>query len=75
MRHATHFVSQITDSSGGVVLAPEAAVDAGTQAIPADVASDTTLSTEGVAEYSRRSLDGDGRWPARPVPRASRTAR
>ncbi|SDG84741.1 transglycosylase domain-containing protein [Klenkia brasiliensis] len=59
VRHATHFVSQITDSEGGVVLAPGAAVDAGTQAVPADVASDTTLSTEGVAEYSRRSLDGD----------------
>ncbi|SCX59038.1 Membrane carboxypeptidase (penicillin-binding protein) [Klenkia marina] len=59
VRHATHFIQQVTDSEGGVVVSPESVVDAGTQAIPADVASDTTLSTEGVAAYSKRSLDGD----------------
>ena len=59
VRHATHYIAQVTDSEGGLVVTPESVVDAGTQAIPADVASDTTLSTEGVAEYSRRSLDDD----------------
>ncbi len=59
VRHGTHIVSQVTDSAGGVIVSPDAVVDTGTQAMPADVASDTTFSMEGVAEYSRRSLDGD----------------
>ncbi|MCO7219392.1 transglycosylase domain-containing protein, partial [Klenkia sp. PcliD-1-E] len=59
VRHGTHIVSQVTDSAGGVIVSPDAVVDTGTQAMPADVASDTTYSMEGVAEYSRRSLDGD----------------
>ncbi|KQS66832.1 transglycosylase domain-containing protein [Modestobacter sp. Leaf380] len=58
VHHATHIVSSVTDSEGGVLVAPESTVDAGTQAMPADVAADTTFSMEGVAEYSRRSLDG-----------------
>ncbi len=59
VRHATHIVSSVTDAAGGVLVSPASVVDAGTQAIPADVASDTTYAMEGVAEYSRRSLDGD----------------
>ena len=59
VHHATHMVSSVTDAEGGVLVSPESVVDAGTQAMPADVASDTTFSMEGVAEYSRRSLDGD----------------
>ncbi|MCU1620183.1 MAG: peptidoglycan glycosyltransferase (Penicillin-binding protein), partial [Modestobacter sp.] len=52
-----YFVSQVTDSAGGVLLSNTG--EPGRQAVPADVASDVTFALEGVAAYSKRSLDGD----------------
>ncbi len=51
------FVGRVTDTSGAVLL--EYGGDPGEQVIPAEVASDTTYALEDVADYSRRSLDGD----------------
>ncbi|HJX43471.1 MAG TPA: transglycosylase domain-containing protein, partial [Geodermatophilus sp.] len=56
VRHAAHFVGRVTDSEGAVLL--ENGADAGEQVIPADVANDTTFALKGVAQYSRRALDG-----------------
>ena len=56
VRHAAHFVSRVTDTTGAVLL--ENGADAGEQVLSADVANDTTFALEGVAQYSRRSLDG-----------------
>jgi membrane peptidoglycan carboxypeptidase len=56
VRHAAHFVARVTDSEGAVLL--ESGGDAGEQVIDPDVAHDTTFAMEGVAQYSRRSLDG-----------------
>ncbi len=52
-----YFVARVTDTSGAVLL--EYGGDPGEQVIPVEVASDTTYALEGVADYSRRSLDGD----------------
>ncbi|MGY1744665.1 transglycosylase domain-containing protein [Blastococcus sp. SYSU D00695] len=57
VERAPYFVSRVTDSSGAVLL--EFGGDPGEQVIPADVAADTTFAMEGVADYSRRSLDGN----------------
>ncbi|WP_448641701.1 transglycosylase domain-containing protein [Geodermatophilus sp. URMC 63] len=56
-RDAT-FISRVTDTSGAVLL--ENGENAGEQVLSADVANDVTYALEGVADYSRRSLD-DGR--------------
>ncbi|WP_152731858.1 transglycosylase domain-containing protein [Goekera deserti] len=65
LRHATHFVARVTDTTGAVRV-DNTTGDEGTQAVPADVANDVTFALEGVASYSKRALDG-----ARPV--ASKT--
>ena len=51
-----YFVAKVTDSEGNQLLGPPA--DQGEQVIPADVANDVTVATEGVAQYSKRALDG-----------------
>jgi membrane peptidoglycan carboxypeptidase len=51
-----YFVAKVTDSDGNQLLGPPA--DEGEQVIPADVANDVTVATEGVAQYSKRALDG-----------------
>ncbi|MGY1653467.1 transglycosylase domain-containing protein [Geodermatophilus sp. SYSU D01119] len=56
VHHAAHFVARVTDTTGAVLL--ESGADAGEQVMSADVANDTTFALEGVAQYSRRSLDG-----------------
>jgi membrane peptidoglycan carboxypeptidase len=56
VRHAAHFVSRVTDSEGAVLL--ESGADAGEQVIRPEVAADTTFALKGVAQYSRRALDG-----------------
>ena len=53
--HPAHFVASVTDSAGAVQTAPVT----GEQVIPADVASDVSFALEGVADYSKRSLDGN----------------
>ena len=50
------FVAKVTDSEGNQLLGPPDTQ--GEQVIPADVANDVTFATEGVAQYSRRALDG-----------------
>src|SRR3954454_23108026 len=50
------FVAKVTDSEGTQLLGPPA--DDGDQAIPADVANDVTFAIKGVAQYSKRSLEG-----------------
>ncbi len=56
VRHAAHFVDRVTDSEGAVLL--ESGTDAGEQVIRAEVAADTTFALKGVAQYSRRALEG-----------------
>jgi membrane peptidoglycan carboxypeptidase len=51
-----YFVAKVTDSEGKQLLGPPA--DSGEQVIPADVANDVTFAIEGVAQYSRRALEG-----------------
>jgi membrane peptidoglycan carboxypeptidase len=51
-----YFVSKVTDSAGAVLM--EYAGDEGEQVIAPNVANDVTYAIEGVAQYSRRSLDG-----------------
>jgi membrane peptidoglycan carboxypeptidase len=51
-----YFVAKVTDSDGTQLLGPPA--DDGEQVIPADVANDVTFATEGVAQYSKRALEG-----------------
>jgi membrane peptidoglycan carboxypeptidase len=58
VRHRPHFVAQVADSSGAVLKTNDGSGDA-TQAIPANVANDVTYALKGVADHSRRSLDGD----------------
>jgi membrane peptidoglycan carboxypeptidase len=50
------FVAKVTDSEGNQLLGPPA--DEGQQVIPADVANDVTFALKGVAQYSRRALEG-----------------
>ena len=57
VERSPYFVARVTDSSGAVLL--EYGGDPGEQVIPADVANDTTYALRDVADYSRRSLDGD----------------
>jgi membrane peptidoglycan carboxypeptidase len=52
----SYFVAKVTDADGNQLLGPPA--DEGEQVIPADVANDVTVATEGVAQYSKRALDG-----------------
>jgi membrane peptidoglycan carboxypeptidase len=51
-----YFVAKVTDSEGTQLLGPPA--DDGDQAIPADVANDVTFAIKGVAQYSKRALEG-----------------
>src|SRR3954454_11297415 len=51
-----YFVAKVTDSAGTQLLGPPA--DDGDQAIPADVANDVTFAIKGVAQYSKRALEG-----------------
>jgi membrane peptidoglycan carboxypeptidase len=51
-----HFVAKVTDSSGTVLK--ENPGEPGEQALPADVVNDVTVATKGIAQYSRRALDG-----------------
>jgi membrane peptidoglycan carboxypeptidase len=55
--HPAHFVASIADETG--VLATTTGSEGAQQVIPAEVASDVTFAMEDVAEYSKRSLDGD----------------
>jgi membrane peptidoglycan carboxypeptidase len=56
--HQAHFVAQVADSAGAVLKTVDGSEHA-TQAVPADVANDVTFALEGVAAYSKRSLDGN----------------
>jgi membrane peptidoglycan carboxypeptidase len=56
--HQAHFVAQVADSAGAVLKTVDGSEHA-SQAVPADVASDVTFALEGVAAYSKRSLDGN----------------
>src|SRR5919199_5875129 len=56
VHHAPFFVATVADNTGAVLLQNNG--DAGDQAVPADVANDVTYALEGVASFSRRSLDG-----------------
>ena len=51
-----YFVAKVTDSEGNQLLGPPA--DDGEQVIPADVANDVTFAIKGVAQYSKRALEG-----------------
>jgi membrane peptidoglycan carboxypeptidase len=51
-----YFVSKVTDSAGTQLLGPPA--DNGEQVMPADVANDVTYAIKGVAQYSKRALEG-----------------
>jgi membrane peptidoglycan carboxypeptidase len=57
VRHAPFFVANVTDNEGAVLL--ENAGDQGEQVMDPDVANDVTYAIKDVADYSRRSLDGD----------------
>jgi len=57
VRHAPFFVSNVTDNEGTVLL--ENAGDQGEQVMDPDVANDVTYAIKDVADFSRRSLDGD----------------
>jgi membrane peptidoglycan carboxypeptidase len=56
IHHAPFFVAKVADNTGAVLLQNNG--DAGTQAVPSDVANDVTFALEGVADYSHRSLAG-----------------
>ncbi len=51
-----YFVSRVTDTDGAVLL--EYGGESGEQVLRAEVANDVTFALEGVAQYSRRALDG-----------------
>jgi membrane peptidoglycan carboxypeptidase len=51
-----YFVAKVADNAGAVLL--ENAGDPGEQVLEPDVANDVTYATKGVAQYSRRALDG-----------------
>jgi membrane peptidoglycan carboxypeptidase len=52
-----YFVAKVADNAGTVLL--ENTGDPGEQVMDSDVASDVTYAIRGVADYSKRSLDGD----------------
>nr|WP_246324247.1 transglycosylase domain-containing protein [Petropleomorpha daqingensis] len=56
IHHAPFFVAKVADNTGAVLL--QNGGDAGTQAVPSDVANDVSFALEGVADYSHRSLAG-----------------
>jgi membrane peptidoglycan carboxypeptidase len=56
IHHAPFFVAKVASNTGAVLLQNNG--DAGTQAVPSDVANDVTFALEGVADYSHRSLAG-----------------
>ncbi|MGY1811264.1 transglycosylase domain-containing protein [Blastococcus sp. SYSU D00820] len=56
VERAPFFVARVTDNEGAVLL--EFTGDAGEQVMSPDVANDVTYALEGVAQYSRRALDG-----------------
>ena len=56
--HPAHFVASIADSAGTVLKTKDGS-EGSRQAMPPDVASDVTFALEDVADYSKRSLDGD----------------
>jgi membrane peptidoglycan carboxypeptidase len=56
--HPAHFVASIADSAGTVLTTKDGS-EGSRQAIPPDVANDVTFAMEDVADYSKRSLDGD----------------
>ncbi|PRY38555.1 membrane peptidoglycan carboxypeptidase [Geodermatophilus tzadiensis] len=51
-----YFVSRVTDTEGAVLL--EYGGESGEQVLRTEVANDVTFALEGVAQYSRRALDG-----------------
>jgi len=51
-----YFVSKVSDSEGAVLVDYQG--DQGEQVIGPDVANDVTFAIEGVAQFSRRALDG-----------------
>ena len=51
-----YFVAKVTDTRATSCSGPPA--DDGEQVIPADVANDVTFAIKGVAQYSKRALDG-----------------
>jgi membrane peptidoglycan carboxypeptidase len=55
--HPAHFVASIADETG--VRATIDGSEGAQQVIPPEVASDVTFAMEDVADYSKRSLDGD----------------
>ncbi|HEY0402941.1 MAG TPA: transglycosylase domain-containing protein [Blastococcus sp.] len=56
VRHDPHFVAKVTDTPGNVLL--ENGGSQGEQVIASDVANDVTFAIKGVAQYSKRGLDG-----------------
>jgi membrane peptidoglycan carboxypeptidase len=56
IHHAPFFVAKVADNTGAVLLQNNG--DAGSQAVPSDVANDVSFALEGVADYSHRSLAG-----------------
>jgi membrane peptidoglycan carboxypeptidase len=58
VHHPRHFVASFADSAGTVLRTVDGSTNAA-QVIPPEVASDVTFAMEGVADYSKRSLDGD----------------
>jgi membrane peptidoglycan carboxypeptidase len=51
-----YFVAKVADTAGAVLL--ETAPDPGERVMQEDVASDTTFALKGVAQHSKRALDG-----------------
>jgi membrane peptidoglycan carboxypeptidase len=56
VRHDPYFVTKVTDTPGNVLL--ESGGSQGEQVIASDVANDVTFAIKGVAQYSKRGLDG-----------------
>jgi membrane peptidoglycan carboxypeptidase len=56
VRHDPYFVAKVTDTPGNVLL--ENGGSQGEQVIASDVANDVTFAIKGVAQYSKRGLDG-----------------
>ncbi len=52
-----HFVAQVADSEGGVLTTVDGTAGA-EQVVSPETANDVTFALEGVADYSKRSLDG-----------------
>jgi membrane peptidoglycan carboxypeptidase len=62
VEHDSYLVNKVTDYSGKVLFVHK---DAGRRAFDAKVANDTTLAMEGVAEWSRLSLDNGRKTAAK----------